>query len=264
MKFLIKNQSKISKTLKYTDRLDFITESWRNLVVCKKDKNCIVINRREFEICVFSNLMGDIKSGDIFIEGSENYGDYRSQLIPWIDCEKILDQYCKEVNLPNNKIDFVMGLKNKLKDSSKFVDKNFKDNDAFSLDENGIPTLKRFKKKVVDPKAQEIEELIMEKMPERNLLDMICNTEHWLNWSKHFNPIGGSNTKIDNPRERYILTSFAYGTNLGPTQTSKHLKNPVPPNLIRFINRKHIDSKKLDGAIKEIINGYSAFTLPKI
>jgi hypothetical protein len=41
------------------------------------------LNRRQFEICVFSQLMWELKSGDMCTKGSEKFADYRSQLIAW-------------------------------------------------------------------------------------------------------------------------------------------------------------------------------------
>jgi hypothetical protein len=41
------------------------------------------INRRHFEVCVFTQLLAELKSGDVAIVGSDAYADYRTQLIDW-------------------------------------------------------------------------------------------------------------------------------------------------------------------------------------
>ena len=41
------------------------------------------VNRRHFEVCIFSHILLELKSGDLYIEGSSDYGDYYSQLIDW-------------------------------------------------------------------------------------------------------------------------------------------------------------------------------------
>ncbi|MHC1699024.1 MAG: hypothetical protein AB9919_13385 [Geobacteraceae bacterium] len=38
-------------------------------------------NRHYFEMCVFSHLMVELKSGDLCIPGSNHFADYRAQLI---------------------------------------------------------------------------------------------------------------------------------------------------------------------------------------
>ena len=54
---------------------------------------------------------------------------------------------------------------------------------------------------------------------------MTAWTEHWLYWTRHFGPLSGHDAKVDQPRERYVLTVFCYGCNLGPTQTARSVKD---------------------------------------
>ena len=59
-----------------------------------------MFSRKLFELCLFTYLAAELKSGDLAVEGSEKYADYREQLLPWSECERILDAYCTEVGLP--------------------------------------------------------------------------------------------------------------------------------------------------------------------
>jgi hypothetical protein len=54
-----------------------------------------ISNRQHFEACVFSQIRDDLKSGDLCIEGSEKYADYRKQLISWV-----LNTFCEQAGLP--------------------------------------------------------------------------------------------------------------------------------------------------------------------
>ena len=56
-----------------------------------------------------------------------------------------------------------------------------------------------------------------------NLLDVLRDTEHWLHWTRFFGPISGHDAKLDDPISRYLLTTFCYGCQLGPTQTARSL-----------------------------------------
>ena len=47
--------------------------------------------RRHFEIAVFSQILWDLKSGDLYVEGSDQYSDYREELISW-------EEYAQQVN----------------------------------------------------------------------------------------------------------------------------------------------------------------------
>jgi hypothetical protein len=64
--------------------LSWVPDLWWKLLTGKASRvRCPDrVRRRHFELCVFSQLMWDLKSGDLYVEGSDHYADYRDQLIP--------------------------------------------------------------------------------------------------------------------------------------------------------------------------------------
>ena len=93
------------------------------------------------------------------------------------------------------------------------------------------------------------------------LLDVLTDTMKWLGWGRFFGPLSGYQRKITDEAKRYILTVFAYGTGLGPTQTAKTTPG-ITARQIAFVNQRHITAEKLDAAIREVVNAYSRFELP--
>ncbi|MBI3605665.1 MAG: Tn3 family transposase [Nitrospirae bacterium] len=241
--------------------LSFSEERWISLL--KGGENSLSINRRLFEICVFSHLAAELKSGDICVEGSNAYADHRKQMLTWKECEPMVADYCRELKLPETASGFVATLKAWLTEKAEEVDKGYPDNRHVVIDEKGEPVLKRYSAKEQSQKGKELEAIVIERLKERNLLDILCNVEHWVNWTRHFGPLSGSDPKLKNPVERYILTSFAYGCNLGPNQAARPMRGDVTPHVLSFTNRRHISATKLDGALKDIINQYNRFDLPK-
>jgi TnpA family transposase len=63
--------------------------------------------------------------------------------------------------------------------------------------------------------------------------------------------------------ERYILTTFGYGCNLGPNQTARHTRGLVTSHMLSYTNRRHMSADKLQAAIRDIINAYNRLNLPK-
>ena len=88
--------------------------------------------------------------------------------------------------------------------------------------------------------------------------------EHWIHWTRHFGPLSGSDPKVERATERYILTTFPYGCNLGPAQAARHLRGAVTPHMLSFVNRRHVSADKLDAALRDLINQYHVFRLPKL
>jgi hypothetical protein len=63
--------------------LSFVTDKWWPLVTGNKDRGASVscVDRRYFELCVFSNVMLELKSGDLCVPGSDQFSDYRKELV---------------------------------------------------------------------------------------------------------------------------------------------------------------------------------------
>jgi TnpA family transposase len=260
---LLKHENRRSVLIDDEVDFSFTNERWKRTVLVKTDEG-ERINRQHFEVCVFSALAAEIKSGDVAIRGSEAYADYREQLLTWAECEPLVEDYCNQLGFESNAQGFVDSLRESLSKTATEVDAEFPDNKALGLDEDGIPVLKRSAAREPTATARALETELLQRMDERNVIDVLCNVAHWTGWNRHFGPLSGSDPKIENPGERYILTAFTYGCNLGPAQASRHLRGTVTPHMLSFINRRHADTKKLDAAIKDIINHYHAFELPKL
>jgi len=68
---------------------------------------------------------------------------------------------------------------------------------------------------------------------------------------------------LAHPDERYVITSFAYGTNMGAAQMAKHMRGIISAHEITFVNRRHITLDKLEAAKADLINRYYQYDLPK-
>lgn len=260
---LLKHENRKSVLIEESVDFSFTNERWKRSVLVKTETG-ERINRQHFEVCVFSALAAEIKSGDVSIRGSEAYADYREQLLTWEECEPLVDDYCNQLGFSNNAQAFVSNLRELLTQKAAEVDTGFPDNKALGLNENGMPILKRSTPRESKATARELEAALLQRMDERNVIDVLCNVAHWTGWNRHFGPLSGSDPKIENPGERYILTTFTYGCNLGPAQASRHLRGTVTPHMLSFINRRHANTNKLNAALKDIINHYHAFELPKL
>ncbi|MEH2293329.1 Tn3 family transposase [Nostoc sp.] len=126
------------------------------------------------------------------------------------------------------------------------------------------PVLKKITPVAQLQEVEALEAKIRTLMPERSILDILCNVEHWLNWTKHFGPLSGSEPKLKQPVERYIFTTFSYSCNLGPKQMARHSQGAVTSHMISDTNRRHVSTSNIEAAIRDIINAYNRFSLPSV
>jgi TnpA family transposase len=240
--------------------VSFAPEKWQNLIN-RKVQSQNLVSRRYLEMAVFSCLANELRSGDVFIEGAETYADYRKELLDWKSCQPLLNEHCDEVGIPNNAKAFVRNLRNNFIQVANRVDKQFPEITELVIDEKGNPILKKRSPKQRNRQAIWLSQEIKNRMPERNLLDILCNTHHYAGWAHELGPITGFDSKIADPVERHILTNFAYGTRMGPTQAAKHIKADVTAHMLSWVNRRHVTPSLLDKALTKLINLSNTFQI---
>ncbi len=130
-------------------------------------------------------------------------------------------------------------------------------------EETGRPSLKRRKGKDRSQSAIVLEEQVKERMPERTVLVMLACTAYWIGWHRHFGPASGSDPKLANPLLRYVLTTFTYGSRMGPAQAARHMRGVSAHELgATFI--RHSTTEKLDRGIADVINSYLGLDIAKV
>jgi hypothetical protein len=242
--------------------LSFISQQWQKLVIIQS-KDATKVMRRHFEICIFSYLAAELKSGDICVFNSEAYADYREQLLSWQDCQPLVETYCQQLGFSTQAEDFVENLKNLLIQTAVEVDLGYPNNTSVVISEEGEPVLKRPAANVETASLKNLAALISERMPERNLIDILRNVDYWTNFTRHFGPLSGSDPKLERATERYLLTTFTYGCNLGAAQAARDMRGVVTSRMLTFVNQRHINLKGLNAALVDIINRYNVMPLTK-
>ncbi|MBC3884106.1 MULTISPECIES: Tn3 family transposase [Undibacterium] len=243
--------------------LDWISEKWQRLIVGKEQPSGAdkIIHRKYFELCVFSQIMQELKSGDVYVEHSDQYDDYRVHLISWEECRKEIMNYGKLVDLPMDSEKFVDKLRDDLSEIARQVDERFPDNEHVDFSESGL-IIRRTERQQPPPNLEVIDQAITEHMEPASILDILTETEQWLDLHSIFGPLSGFESKIDDPRKRFISTLFCYGCNLGPTQTARSLKG-LSRKQVAWLNLRHVTEERLEKALVKVINSYNRFALPR-
>lgn len=262
IKFIIEHRTSKSARINVEGlELDWISAKWWKTLCSKEFPSRENVDRRHFEVCVFSHIVHELKSGDLCIRGSDRYSDYTEQLISWPEYEQAVATYCKQAGIDVDAGRAINKLLLQLSALAKTVDREFPDNESLRI-ENGEPILSRADTKQASPQLSKLLSLIEERVEHISILDVLADTERWLKWTRFFGPISGHDTKIANPGPRYVVTAFGYGCGLGPTQTARSLKI-LDRRQIAWINQRHVTEELLDKVIAEIINAYNKFELPK-
>lgn len=241
--------------------LDWLVDKkWRSLIV-GSDAASELVHRKYLELCVFSHVMEELKSGDLYVQNSDQFDDYRDHLVSWEQFDAEVGDYSAMVGLPADGSGFVTLLKQQLLDVSQKMDDRFPDNEHVDITETGL-LIRRTDRAPPPEGLPEVDQAITNSMATTSILDVLTETERWLDLHKLFGPLSGFESKVDDPRKRFLTTLFCYGCNLGPTQTALSVKG-LSRKQVAWLNLHYVTEERLDKAIFKVVNAYNRFSLPQ-
>jgi TnpA family transposase len=259
------NENKTREWLSNDIDLSFVSERWRKFLRHEAPGGS-GINRRHLEVCVFFHVALSLRSGDLAIARSEEFSDYRKELLDWENCLKLIPEHCARIGLPSTAKEFMEWLKQELIEEARKLDERFPESSGdVILGKDGRPIARKAEASPTSESAVRLREEIIRLMPDRHVLDCMENVEHWANYTRHFGPITGNDAKIKDAASRYLMTIFALGCNLGPTQAARHLKDSdVTAHMLSIVNRRHITIENLEAALRQLSNIYLELPLPRL
>jgi len=241
--------------------LQWLPSAWRKLVVTERtDGRIATINRRYFELAVLYAIRDELKSGDLFIQHGERYDDYREQLVDDATLARELTEYGQVTGIETGPKAFTQALKVALLETAEAVDAVFPEN-AHAEIVDGRLILKKPLASELLPGIRQIDHLITEHMENVSIVDVLIDTERWLQLHKLFRPLMGTESRIEELRPRVISTLFCSGCNLGPTQTARSIRG-MSRKQVAWLNIKYVTEEALEQAIVKVINAYNKFELP--
>jgi hypothetical protein len=226
-----------SQDIENTLDLSWVPPHWWQAVTGRnrRDVPIVSVDRKYLELCVLSCAMGELKSGDLCIAGSERFSDYRDQLVTWEAYAQHVESYCQQIGVASDPTQFVRDLQTQLTQAIRTTDTAFPTNTSLRI-KDGEPVLSRFEKRPEPEGLALMNRMLNERMPECNIIDILTDTEHWLNWTSAFGPLSGFESRLVSPRGRYVATTFCYGCYLGPTQTSRSMQG-LDRFQVAYVNR---------------------------
>ena len=224
------------------------------------DQGVSVVHRKYLELCVLTHVMDELKSGDLYVQNSDQYDDYRDHLVSWEEFDAEIGDYTEMIGLPIDADAFVAQHKRQLAKLSREVDSRFPGNEHVAMTESGL-VLRRSERAAPPEGLPEVDQAITDSMATTSILDVLTETERWLDLHKLFGPLSGFDGKLDDPRKRFLTTLFCYGCNLGPTQTALSVKS-LSRKQVAWLNLHYVTEERLDKAIFKVVNAYNRFSLP--
>jgi TnpA family transposase len=243
---------------------EFLPPRWRALTVDAADCDPRTFNRRYLEVATILELAESINGGAIHVDGSLSYDDFWGRLPSEANDPAKMSAYASERGWDAGGKGFTNQLREHLQGEADRLDLEVGLTRTVQLDHQRRPIVPRIAASEVPASVAEAVRLVMDEMPERSVLEALANTAHWVDWTRHFGLPSRMSSGIANLRERYLITTFAYGCGLGATQAARHFGGAVLPEELSFVDRRHIDIANLRAGSADLQNLFLGFDLTKL
>ena len=241
-----------------------LPREWHDLVQYHADDKQ-AFNRRQLVVVAILKLAAAIKAGEIFVTGSLSFESFWDRLTTEAADQAAIAVYATARGWTEGADGLVHAVKKALDQKASFLDVAVGGGGRAYLRRgtHGRPVITRLPAVGVPETAIDLDSQMMAHMPERAVLEATVNTEHWAQWGRHFGLPSQLGPQIKDANHRYVLTTFAYGCGLGPTEAARHLGGTVSADQLAFADRRHIDIADLRAASADLINLYARFELPQ-
>ena len=203
------------------------------------------MQRRYFELAVLYQIKDELKSGDLFVPGGERYDDYREELVDEATFQEELAGYSEVSGIDTDPSAFVSTLRDRLRAKCSEVNARFPDN-AHADIVDGRLILKKLQRTELSKAVALVDKLITERLPETSIVDVLVDATSWVDLSRHFKPLAGTEPRIRDLHHRVVTTLFCYGCNLGPVQTARSVRG-FSRRQMAWLNLKYVTDDTGDG-----------------
>jgi hypothetical protein len=166
------------------------------------------VHRKYFELCVLTQVARELGSADIIVDDSEEYSDFNTQLISWEEYEEQMPPYCEMLGLSTTTSGIIEELKKKLSNTASQLDQSYPDNEWLSITSQGL-TLHRHDKSSKPDDLEKVDELIKRQLETKSILDILVESEGWLNLHKKFTQYRVLKAKLLTPENDLLPVYFA-------------------------------------------------------
>ena len=205
-------QIKIPENIK-----DSIEPSWREYIFPDNSG----FDWRYFEVYVIFTLAEAIKSNDVWVEGSNEYGSIEDYVFTREEWGNIRPAYLEELKLPLDKEKTIQKSKRALEEECRKFDNGVRQNRYVKLKSKNIciTPLDRAK---VPSYIRSLKNKILEIIGDVELADILMDVQLETNFCSNFRHIGGWKKEISLvSHDKLLATLHSIGCNLGPAQTEK-------------------------------------------
>lgn len=224
----------------------FIKPRWKSLVLTGDG-----IDRRFYEIAVFSELKNSLRSGDIWVQGSRQFRDFDDYLLPADKFDLLKQTNALPIVVSTNCDQFLSDRLQLLEQQLETVDRLAQANelpDAI-ITESGLKITPL--DKVVPETAQQLITQTGTLLPRIKITELLMEVDTWTSFTNHFDHLKTGATTKD--RTLLMTAILADAINLGLTKMAESCPGTTYSKL-SWLQAWHIRDETYSAALAELVN----------
>jgi TnpA family transposase len=224
----------------------FIRKRWQNLVHTAEG-----VDRRFYELCVYSEVKNALRSGDIWVHGSRQYKDFQEYLLPTDQFLSKREQLTLGLTVETDHNRYMASriglLEQELKNTENLAARNEIPDAIFTNGNLKISPLD----KVVPDEADDLIRKSYALMPHVKITDILLEVDKWTNFSRHFTHLKSNEPAAD--KNLLLTVLLADGVNLGLAKMAESCPGSTFAKLA-WLQAWHVRDETYSAALAEIIN----------
>ncbi|HKX33419.1 MAG TPA: Tn3 family transposase, partial [Blastocatellia bacterium] len=196
--------------------IDFIPPDWIDYVIEDDEQ----LNRRYYEMCLLWQMREALRSGNLWIEGSRRYTNPESYLVPPTRWPAMRTETSRLMKAPEDgQIRFEQRVE-EFKLAVGHLAERLTVRDRVRI-EDGQLVVSPLEAEVRPTSSEELEELIVERLPRLDLPALLIEVDRWVGFSDAFTHAGGSPSRKPGLRSNLYAGILAQSGNFGLTQMAR-------------------------------------------
>jgi TnpA family transposase len=241
-----------NESIQITDDFKYLIEkSWREYIFPEDT----TFDWRYFEIYALSTLATAIRSGDIWVKGSNEYGSLHRHLLSDDEWQRLKPEFLKELRMPPDKEKIIQKLKNALEYTTNKFDNGVRQNRYVKIRSKNVQITPLDKARMPNY-IKSLKNKILNIIGDVELADILMDVQLDTNFCSNFRHIGGWKKEVSPvSNERLLATLHSIGCNLGPAQTDRSTVFKEK----QIINTKnmYLSNRNLRNANNQMVNLYT-------
>ena len=222
------------------------------------------VKRIDYEICVLRNLRDKIRTKEVWINGAYLFRNPEEDLPK--DFDENRDYYYNLLDKPKSAKIFISKLKARLTKALSELNSKIPKNKLVRILQKPAGHIKvtPLDKQIPPPQLELIKQEVFKRWPSTSLLDVLKETNHFVNFTADFTP-SGTKEALSNDvlTKRLLLAILGYGTNTGLKSISVG-NSDVTYQDLKYVRLRYFDPDNLRNAIRTIVNNLLKIRSPEI